>query len=180
MGMSDKIQQLQANIDQMKQHLPQIIANDVQKFFGDSFKNQGFTDGGFKKWAQRKGNKDSGRAILVKSGALRRAVMNSARIVSFNKIEFVVGLPYAHVHNDGGTFKRKAHVKTSTSSRAVQHTGIFTGSQTTQRTHKISGQHGVGENTATYPQRKFMGDSKELREMIRKKITFAIKSAFKG
>lgn len=180
MTNSDKMNQILANFNQLKHDLPQIIANDAQKFFGDSFKNQGFTNGGLHRWAKRKSNKDEGRAILVKSGVLRRAVMNSARVISFDKIQFVVGLPYASVHNDGGTFKRKAHVKTSTSSRAVTHTGIFTGSQTTQRTHKIAGQHGVGANTATYPKRQFMGESKELREMIRKKINFAVKNILKG
>jgi len=41
------------------------------------------------------------RHILVKSGALRRAVNNSIRSATFNRVELIVGVPYAEYHNEG-------------------------------------------------------------------------------
>lgn len=176
---ANKILKLTNAIDQMKRELPRVLANDVQKFFGDSFAKQGWLDSSLSKWAKRKSTKDSGRSILVKSGALRRAVLNSARVITFDKIQFIVDLPYAAVHNEGGTFTRKSHVKTSTAARNIQHVGMFTGSITSQKYHSISGSHNVGANVAVYPQRKFMGDSQKLRDILKKKINLAVKSCFK-
>lgn len=89
---------------QLKQDLPKVMANDAQKFFAKSFRDSGFTDTGLTKWKPRKNDKDKGRAILVKSGNLRRAVNDSIESVSFDKtvlaVRGAVG-DYAVVHNYG-------------------------------------------------------------------------------
>ena len=131
-----------AKMNVVKATLPKVLANDAQRFFGKSFAQEGFEDLGVKKWAPRKKitKKDEGKNILVQSGALRRAVMQSARNISFEQIRFVVDLPYAKIHNEGGK----------------------------------TGKGG------TMPQRQFMGNSRTLNELLRKKINLAVDKIWRG
>lgn len=88
-------------LEQTKSSLPKVLANDTKKFFLASWQKQGW-DGN--SWAPRKYNKNkraAGRLILVKSGALRRAVNGSLRSATFSSIRFSVDLPYAKIHNEG-------------------------------------------------------------------------------
>lgn len=173
-----KLDEALIKFEQVKKTLPEVLANDAQRFFLASFRKEGWDDGGVKPWAPRKNpsTKDMGRNLLVKTGRLRRAVANSLRGVTFGLIKFVVDVPYAIVHNEGGTFTRKQHARGVYSSRTVEHTGIFRGTKTKQKTHKREGEITVKANDATYPQRKFMGDSKTLRNMQQKKINLALRS----
>jgi phage gpG-like protein len=85
-------------------------------FFLDSFKKGAWRDGntqgwkevqrriqGTPEWKYPKTKQLSRRTspILVRTGKLRRAVRNSVRQQTFNKVELVVPLKYAAVHNDG-------------------------------------------------------------------------------
>lgn len=80
-----------------------IIANEAKNHFVKSFRDGGFTDNTLVKWKPRKSKskRDIGRAILVKTGDLRRSV----KIKGINKssLNIIIGsdLPYAKVHNDG-------------------------------------------------------------------------------
>ena len=69
-------------------------------FFKDSFYNQGFTDITLEPWAKRK-DIDPGRGILTQTANLRESirVMQSSPLL----IEFGTSVPYAAVHNNGGT-----------------------------------------------------------------------------
>jgi phage gpG-like protein len=97
-----------ANMERAKAEIPPIIANLSQNFFVESFNKQGFTYNGLQAWKQRVSTKDAGRAILVKSGRLKRAVGNSVQEATFEKIRLGVSLsdvPYAQIHNEGGETK---------------------------------------------------------------------------
>lgn len=104
------------NITQMKRELPPILANQARNFFLDSFDKQGWQDGTQQNWkeVQRRipgtpeykypkkkqlSRRDS--PILVRTGKLRRAVRNSIRTQTFEKVELIVPLKYADVHNSG-------------------------------------------------------------------------------
>ena len=100
--------QIIKKLEQAKSSLPKVLANDTKKFFLSSWQKQGWDDGVVKSWAPRKYNKNkraAGRSILVKSGALRRAVNTSLKSETFDNIKFSVDLPYAQIHNDGLTMK---------------------------------------------------------------------------
>lgn len=67
-----------------------------------SFRNQGFTDESLQAWKPRKRTERSrmgNRAILVKSGRLRRSI-RSKRFGVFS-IKIYTDIPYASVHNNG-------------------------------------------------------------------------------
>jgi phage gpG-like protein len=93
--------------------LPNRVSNLAANDFKDNFKRQGYrsTGLGINKWKKRakvKNKRDASRAILVKSGRLRRGIQPSpqpgvARVI--NKV------PYANAHNEGSkeTVKVKAH-----------------------------------------------------------------------
>lgn len=94
------------NMEKLKTTLPVILANEAQNFFARSWKSQGFTDKSLNPWAPRakETKKTKGKAIMVSTGKLRRAVQNSIREKSFSKIRLVIdggSIPYAARHNNG-------------------------------------------------------------------------------
>lgn len=82
--------------------IPRYASNLALKHFKDSFRDGGFYDGYFKAWVPRKkADKNKRyRALLVKSGALRR----SLEIKEANFKQIRIGsytTKYATVHNQG-------------------------------------------------------------------------------
>lgn len=79
-----------------------IMGTEAQTFFTKNFVKQGFDDNGVIPWKSRKRDRMGwapNRAILVKSGALRR----SLKILNGGKYSVYItsNLPYANVHNEG-------------------------------------------------------------------------------
>lgn len=106
--MADKFnfEKVISNFAKLKTTLPVVIANEAQNFFAKSLQQGGFTDKSFKAWEPRANEtkKTKGKAILVKTGKLRRAVQNSIREKTFSKIRLMIDgatIPYASVHNNG-------------------------------------------------------------------------------
>lgn len=78
-----------------------IIANNAKNHYVSSFKKGGFTDSSFEAWKPRKSKKDNeGRAILVKSGDLRRSIIDRVNLNQL-KVVFESDLPYSAIHNYG-------------------------------------------------------------------------------
>jgi len=106
--MADKfnLDRVLRNMERLKKELPVVLANEAQNFFAGSWKSQGFTDKSLNPWAPRakETKKTKGKAIMVSTGKLRRAVQNSIREKSFSKIRLVIdggSIPYAARHNNG-------------------------------------------------------------------------------
>jgi phage gpG-like protein len=76
-----------------------VMGVEAKKHFDDSFENQGFTDDKIEKWEPRKNNRESDRAILIKTGDLRRSI----KVVDQDAKSVTIGsdLEYAQVHNEG-------------------------------------------------------------------------------
>lgn len=134
MGNKFKIDQIIKNAAVIKTKVPPLLANQARNFFLKSFKDSAWQDSGTQKWKEvqrriagtnaykypkKKQLSRRTSPILVRTGKLRRAVRNSVRLQTFERIELVVPLKYAAVHNEG---------------------------------------------EGNMPQRKFMGDSKTLRD----------------
>jgi phage gpG-like protein len=153
-----------------KKKLPRVIANIALNHFKKSFIKGGFTDGGFEKWPERKNDKTPGRATLVKSGQLRR----STRIAEANerRILIVNALPYAYIHNDGGVVNRAARSQTMSFSRKSGGGLQLAKTRTNRQRGQIVAQSRsqIGASSFRMPQRKFMGDSRQLRANIKKRI----------
>ena len=70
--------------------------------FTRSFSNGGFTDESLQMWKPRKRTERSrmgNRAILVKSGRLRRSIRSKR--FGFLSVKILTDVPYASVHNNG-------------------------------------------------------------------------------
>lgn len=102
--LSDLVRRDAARLRQQMRKLPRLLGNEVVRHTLDNFKLQGFkqSEGFVQRWQPRKPSRrrERGRrAILVKSGALRRSV----RVVSVSPTSALVAsrLPYSKRHNDG-------------------------------------------------------------------------------
>lgn len=91
--------QVKRTIDQ----LPKKLGATAVRYVSDNFRKQGFDNKGITRWDRRAGRKRAGRAILIKSGRLRRDI----RVRRITKKYVVVGtsgnVKYAAIHNTGGT-----------------------------------------------------------------------------
>lgn len=79
-----------------------IAGVEAVNFYTLNFRKQGFDDNGVEQWKPRKRerSKDSGRALLVKSGALRRSLIK--RPAGRLAVWIISPLPYASRQNEGG------------------------------------------------------------------------------
>lgn len=99
---ANKIREHQRRVVKDIQSFITIMGVEAVKHYRKSFRNQGFTDQTLSNWKPRKRTERSrsgSRAILIKTGDLRRSV----RVIRKTLKGVTVGsdLPYAIVHNDG-------------------------------------------------------------------------------
>ena len=87
----------------LQRSLPVLVGETAKNFFQDSFRNQGFTDSGLKKWKKRKGNTDPGRGVLIGKANGSNTLRNSIRVktATMKKILITSDLKYSAVHNYG-------------------------------------------------------------------------------
>lgn len=76
--------------------------DDIRVEAADEF-DRNFERGAFftEKWARRKFNDDRSRGLLVRTGNLRRSI--TAEVTDRDSVVFSSALPYARIHNEGGT-----------------------------------------------------------------------------
>jgi phage gpG-like protein len=145
-----------------KNRLMPVLGQVAVNFFQDRFRAQAWTDRFAKRWQPRKppDKKGRGRAILVKSGALR----NSIHVKTWNRNQVIVSAPksYAAAHNEGfkGTINIPEHTRRIRGRVAVyslktrrKSTRRVTLGVTTVRAHS---------RKMNLPQRQFMGNSETL------------------
>jgi Phage virion morphogenesis family. len=87
---------IEADIKKVIQDSLQDIKIELTDEFDRNFQRQAFFS---EKWKRRKYDLDPDRAILQKTGALRKSI---ASVIKDNKIVFTSSLPYAAIHNEGG------------------------------------------------------------------------------
>lgn len=150
--------QLAAAFTKLQRNLPKIIGIEAVNHFKQSFRDGGFTDYHLEKWKERKKAIDSGRGILVKTGALRKSI----RVLRITNTSVTVGvdgniIPYAEIHNEGGTAHRRAF------------------SYKRGRRMVYVKAHG-----AKYPKRQFIGNSIELNRKIKRRVILEMNRFFKG
>jgi phage gpG-like protein len=162
---------IQRRLESTIRELPRRLGTEVVRYSNQRFREQGW-DG--QPWQGRKGNKDAGRALLMKRGRLRRSI----RIINVTADSVTIGtdVPYARIHNEGynGTQSVRAHT------RALEFTFKFSDLNTPV---KGSGKFKVRKGKGAYdtkvkaftrrmrmPQRKFLGDSPYLRRNLERII----------
>lgn len=106
-----RIANIQKDFGRFRKNYPRFAGTIGVSFFKDNFKKQGFINSSLEKWKPRK-QKDSAknrRAILVKTGRLRRSI----RITNTTSKSVSIGtsVPYAKIHNEGGEIKTSARIR---------------------------------------------------------------------
>ncbi len=151
---------LQAGIE----HVPAIVANTAIENFQDNFFKQSF-DG--IPWLKVK-NKPNDHTTLRASGKLFNSI--NAKLISSNRVIISAGgsqIPYARIHNEGGTITRDARSETFVRNRDAKKR--FTKGTTKGRGFTFSAY------TYTMPKRQYMGITETLKNQIRDRIIKKLK-----
>jgi phage gpG-like protein len=101
--MNKDIAKFKKRFEAFKKNVPRKAGVNAVNFFKDRFRAQNWLDKQADNWKARKqttGRKSDRRAILTKTGRLRRSIRLTSAV--FNKITVAsLGVPYAQVHNEG-------------------------------------------------------------------------------
>ncbi|MDJ0363584.1 phage virion morphogenesis protein [Hymenobacter sp. H14-R3] len=130
--------------------LPGQIGALALESIDDNFRSQSFFGTPWKPRVVTKGN--DGRALLVQSGRLRRSfkLQNSGfTVVLFTDV------PYAEIHNEGGTIAETVTV--ASHSRSNKKRGAGGAHQVREHTRQVN---------TTIPQRQFAGEHPQLDNAI--------------
>lgn len=160
--------------------LPRRVAVVIENFSKERFREQSWKSTTVEPWKKRKHDKatDNGRAILVKSGRLRRSI--KARAVGFDITESS-DVPYAEAHNDG--FSGDVSETVSSHSRKSYKRKSYTRSDGRVVDAVDVNAHQVGQFTRkrnlNLPKRQFIGQSASLDKVITDIIEQEISNALK-
>jgi phage gpG-like protein len=165
-------------LSSLKTKLPSMVGSEAVNFFQENFRKQGFQgDNGLEKWPERsdQSKKNKGRAILVKSGIMRRAI--TKRFMG-GSVTVYVGSPaneYADIHNFGfrGVQYVKPHKRVATIKTKVKGGYMGLGQKQKSKTLSLMGaRHNVSGfgRRMNMPKRQFIGNSKVLNQRINKLI----------
>lgn len=84
-------------------HFIRVTLKDIGVKLGEEFDRNFEREAFFNdKWARRKHNDDESRGLLAKSGKLRRSIKKDAT-TTHHSVIFSSSVPYAAIHNEGGT-----------------------------------------------------------------------------
>lgn len=149
----DAIDQLAADVTKLYKTLPQRVGVLAKRFVDQNFRLQAWQGSSIEAWARRKAieKNQSQRALLIKSGRLRRATSYSS---GTGYVLLRNNTPYAQIHNEGGTIAGTAAVGQHT--RRAHTRNTRKGVQAV-RDHSVR-QHTRKMNTRI-AKRQFMGDS---------------------
>ena len=103
---TDINKELQKRIDRYISKTLNDIKVEAADEFDQNFNRQAFFN---EKWARRKYNDDESRGLLVQSGTLRRSIV--AKVTDRASVLFQTTVPYAKIHNEGGTITVTSRMK---------------------------------------------------------------------
>ncbi len=162
------------------------IGNTAKNFFVENFRKQGFDDKTVEKWKARKKKTyrtksgkvvdDTTRAILVKTGDLRRSIIRVPNRSALN-VKIQTDLPYAKIHNEGGIINKGEQTGKILS---FNKKGRFTKQKTEKQRARTSYQQKttIGAHTIKIPPRPFIGDSYNLNEKVKAVIVKRLDKVF--
>lgn len=144
--------------------------------YKQSFVNQGFTDETLEAWKKRKSKRDNnGRNILIKTGRLKRSL--TTKKLGRYQIKIVSNVPYAVIHNEGGTINKKerSHILNFNESGSFQRQRTRKQRNETTHSQKVN----IGKHSITIPKRQFVGYSSQLTRKIELKLDSKLRAIFK-
>lgn len=95
--MKQTEKELQKRLDALIRQTLQDYKVEALDEFDQNFQREAFFT---QKWARRRYNDDESRGMLVQSGTLRRSITGS---ITQNSVVIESSVPYAKIHNEGGS-----------------------------------------------------------------------------
>jgi phage gpG-like protein len=158
--------------ERLKVTLPKLISNDGQRYFLKNFDKEQWQG---QHWTTRRDHTNR-RKLLVKTGALRRAVSNARREARFDRIRFEVfvqskkGFNYAQVHNEGGVI-RKSGGKRTIGFRMKRGNLVFAKKGKATFEQDVN----IGAHTIVIPKRQFLGRNRDFDKLLKGRVDSEIK-----
>ena len=146
---TDINKELQKRIDLYISKTLKDIKVEAADEFDANFNRQAFFN---EKWARRKYNDDESRGLLVQSGTLRRSI--TAKITDRDSVLFQTTVPYARIHNEGGTITVTSRMKKYFWWKYI----TIVGSKRPKA--------GIGTKI-TIPKRQFIGNHPDLEKLLK-------------
>lgn len=185
---SNNINKIKKDVEQyVATGFPSMAAKKGLRFIDDNFKNQSWAGTPNINWKKRKGNKDAGRALLIKKGVLRRSFQAQTAI---GQVRFFTPVPYAMAHNEGlrETVSIPAHTRKKIKTAKVQMINEFTksGKHKTKTVQIHEGDSNVKAHSRkmNIPRRQMMPTasrpSSVLNESVIKEVRLSMYKILKG
>lgn len=159
-------------LQEVFRNLPTWAGNAALNFFKDSWRRGGFIDSRFERWPRRKTGND-GRAVLVKTGALRRSLRMR---VGKTWVEIYTTVPYAKAHNEGDTIVQTVTARQRRYFWAMHAQTKKTGGRDAELWRRMALSTTI---TIKLPKRQFMGSSKFFEKRIVMHVERALANALK-
>jgi len=155
-------------------NIPAKMGNLAERHFKESFRQKGFMDESLQAWPARK---NAGRgSLMIVSGALKRSIRRTN--LTANSVTIVAGdgmVPYARIHNEGGTVHPKVTDKMRKFAWAMSNRSANGGQAGMWKGLALTKQSTLNINI---PQRKYMGQSGELDRKTLAMITSELNKVF--
>lgn len=91
-------------LEQKVKRFIKLTLKDISVELGDEFDRNFEREAFFnEKWARRKFNDDESRGLLTREGTLRRSIKDGVSVTGHDSVVFTSSVPYAAIHNEGGT-----------------------------------------------------------------------------
>lgn len=163
-----KILKQQRELYGLQKRLPREVGQIAVNFTKDNFKRGAFS--GERAWPPRKpqpGRKErkGRRALLVKTGALRRSIR--VLKVGRNYVEIGSKLDYARIHNEGGTVTQTIKI---TPKMRKFFWAMYYQNGKDEKWKAMALKKGSIRRTVSIPQRKFLGRSRRMDALIEQHI----------
>ena len=141
--------------EQFKQKILNDIKVELKDEFDRNFERKGFFS---QSWKPRK--KETRGSLMLVTGNLRRSI--SAEVEG-DKIIFSSDMPYAAIHNEGGTIQMKARKQVIHFNKK----GKFSKKKKAHYAQKAN----RGNHTIDMPKRQFIGNSPEVQQAISRVVS---------
>lgn len=160
---------LQSKFDQVKKEAPIILQNEGTRFFTENFRKKSWND---VPWKQRaRGNKSHNPLLVGKTRRLINSVNRSAREANITRIKWATDIPYAQIHNDGGTIHVRAHQKTvGFRKKRGEYRYVFAKIGAKKRGATLANDYTIPAHDVKMPKRRFMGVNQKFKDRLRNKF----------
>ncbi|HEX8575342.1 MAG TPA: phage virion morphogenesis protein [Flavobacterium sp.] len=149
-------------LQKLQRKFPDIAGIEAVKFSKERFVNKNWIDKTAEPWPPRKSKAPGSLMVGKGSGRLKRSIRKLK--VTSNSVTIGTDVPYAQIHNEGGTIKKTVTVKSHSRKRKGRNVKVKSHSR---------------KMNLTMPKRQFIGESSKLMNRIEELLETEINNILK-